>query len=69
MTDSTLDCLALCRWLRASERKAISVLAVGGPENEGDARAAGADAYLPGAAVADRLEKELETLLGLEARR
>jgi hypothetical protein len=50
--------------LRTSpEGEAISVLVVGAPEDEKIARAAGADAYLPSVAVADRLEVELETLL------
>jgi excisionase family DNA binding protein len=66
-TSVTLDCLALYRWLRASpEGKPISVLAVGDAEDEGTVWAAGADAYLPTAAVADRLEAELEALLALE---
>ncbi len=69
MTDSALDCLALCRWLCASEKDGISVLAVGDPEDEADARAAGTDAYLPSATVVDRLEEELEILLGLKTRR
>jgi len=68
MTGSTLDRLALCRWLRTSEQGRISVLAVGSPEDEADARAAGTDAYLPNTAVADKLEEELELLLGLEMR-
>ncbi|MFQ6099965.1 MAG: helix-turn-helix domain-containing protein [Anaerolineae bacterium] len=66
MRSTTLDCLALCRWLRTSEGEEISVLAVGGPQDEGAARAAGVDAYLPGAAVADRLEAKLEALLAPE---
>jgi excisionase family DNA binding protein len=66
-TSATLDCLALCRWLRASpEGKAISVLAVGVPGGERAARTAGADTYLSSAAVADRLEAELQALLALE---
>ena len=66
MTGATLDCLTLCRWLRTSPGgEAIPVLAVGGPEDEETARAAGADAYLPSAAVAERLEAELEALLEL----
>nr|HID14215.1 helix-turn-helix domain-containing protein [Anaerolineae bacterium] len=70
MTGATLDCLALCRWLRASpEGEAISVLAVGDPEDEEAARTAGADAYLPSAAVADRLEAKLEALLESERNR
>ena len=69
MTGSTLDRLALCRWLRTSEQERISVLAVGSPENEADARAAGTDAYLPSTAVAEKMEEELEILLGLEMRR
>lgn len=69
MTDSTLDRLALCRWLRASERDGISILAVGSSEDETDARAAGTDTYLTSMTVADRLEEELEILLGLETRR
>ncbi len=67
MTGTTLDCLSLCRWLRASsEGQPIAVLAVGAPEDEETARAAGADAYLPGAAVADGLETKLGALLALE---
>jgi len=63
-TSSTLNYLALCRWLRASpEGKRAAVLVVGGPEDEKAARAAGADAYLPPAAIADRLEVVLQTLL------
>ena len=66
-TSATLDCLALCRWLRTSPQgETISVLVVGAPEDEKVARAAGADAYLPSVAVADRLEAELEALLELE---
>ena len=64
MTSATLDCLALCRWLRTfTEGEAISVLVVGGSEDEEAARAAGADAYLPSVAVADRLRAELGALL------
>ena len=60
------DCLALCRWLRTTpEGEKISVLAVGRPEDEEAARAAGADVYLPNAAVVERLEAELEALLEL----
>ncbi|MDY6875838.1 MAG: helix-turn-helix domain-containing protein [Chloroflexota bacterium] len=63
-TSATLDCLALCRWLRAlPEGETISVLVVGDSEDEEIARAAGANAYLSSAAVADRLKVELETLL------
>jgi excisionase family DNA binding protein len=69
MTDSTLDRLALCRWLRTSEQDEISVLVVGNPENEADAKAAGTDAYLPSTAVVEKLEEELELLLGLKTRR
>ena len=66
-TSSTLDCLALCRWLRASpERGMISVLVVGDPEDEEAARAAGAEVYVPTTALADRLEQELKTMLTLE---
>jgi len=64
MTSATLDCLALCRWLRTSpEGEVISVLAVGSPEDEDTARAAGADAYVPSDAASGRLEAELGTLL------
>ena len=64
MRSTTPDCLALCRWLCTSpEGRGIPVLALGNPEDEQMARAAGADAYLPKAAVADRLEAELEALL------
>ncbi len=63
MRGTTSDCLALCRWLRASpEVGEIAVLAVGNPKDEEAARAAGADAYLPGDAVAGRLKAELEAL-------
>ena len=63
-TSETLDCLALCRWLRSSpEGEATSVLAVGAPENAGAAQDAGADAYLPSTAIAEGLEAELEALL------
>jgi len=61
MTSTTLDCLALCRWLRTSpEGEAISVLAVGSP---GDEEAAWADAYVPSDAASGGLEAELGTLL------
>jgi excisionase family DNA binding protein len=64
MTSPALDCLALCRWLRVSrEGAAISMLAVGDPEDEETARAAGADAYVLTTAVSDRLEEELATVL------
>jgi DNA-binding response OmpR family regulator len=69
MTGSALDRLALCRWLRASEKNGLSILAVGSPEDEADAREAGTDAYLTSVTVTDRLEQELEILLGLETRR
>jgi len=63
-TSATLDCLALCRWLRASpEGGAMLVLAVGRPKDERAAWAAGADAYLSGPAVTDKLTTELEALL------
>lgn len=63
-TSATLDCLALCRWLRASpEGETIPMLAVGGPEDEEAARAAGADVYVPIAAITDRLKETLETIL------
>jgi len=66
-TSVALDCLALCRWLRVSlEREQIAVLAVGIPQDEEATRAAGADAYLPAAAVAGRLGAELQALLALE---
>ena len=65
MTSATLNCLALCRWLRASpEGEATAVLAVGAPEDRETACTAGADVYLPTASAADRLEAELEALLG-----
>lgn len=64
MRSTTPDCLALCRWLRASpEVEETAVLAVGNPEDEEAARAAGANAYLPSTAIADRLEAELKALL------
>ncbi len=64
MTSTTLDCLALCRWLRTSpEGEAISVLAVGSPGDEEAAWAAGADAYVPSDAASGGLEAELGTLL------
>jgi DNA-binding response OmpR family regulator len=64
MRGATLNCLALCKWLRTSpEGKDVSVLAVGAPEDKGSARAAGADAYLSNDAIADRMEEELRTLL------
>ena len=64
MRNSTQDWAALCRWLRASpEGRILSVLAIGNPENENAARTAGADTYLPGGALADTLQVELETLL------
>lgn len=64
MTSATLDCLALCRWVRTSPGgEAILVLAVGGPEDEEAARTAGCDVYLPGIAIVDRFKAELETLL------
>jgi len=66
LTGATPGHLALCRWLCTSpEGEEISVLAIGGPEDEEAARAAGVDAYLPSAAVAERLEAKLETLLEL----
>jgi len=61
---TSLDCSALCRWLRASPNgESFVVLAVGDPEDEETAQAAGADAYLSNAAISDRLEVELEALL------
>lgn len=64
MMSTSLDCSALCRWLRASPNgESFVVLAVGDPEDEETARAAGADACLPSAAISDRLEVELEALL------
>jgi excisionase family DNA binding protein len=67
MTSATLDCLALCRWLRtSSEGQQVAVLAVGDPKDEEAARTAGADVYLPGIAIADRLDAELEALLELK---
>jgi len=39
------------------------MLAVGGPEDEEAARAAGADVYVPIAAITDRLKETLETIL------
>ncbi len=58
------ESLALCRRLRVStQRKPTLILAVGDPESEHTARAAGADAYLPATAIADGLAAELETLL------
>ncbi len=67
MTSATLDCLALCRWVCTSlEGQQVAVLAVGDPEDEETARAAGADVYLPGIAIADRLDAELEALLELK---
>ena len=72
LTGATPGHLALCRWLCTSpEGQEISVLAVGGSEDEEAARAAGVDAYLPSATVTERLEAELRTLLesGLSRRR
>jgi two-component system response regulator VicR len=70
MRSKTLDCLALCRWLRASpEGAAVPMLVVGSPEDEEAARAAGADIYIPAAAAADRLKEELETVLARERNR
>jgi len=66
-TSATLDCLAWCRWLRASPGGgAVFVLAIGGPEDEEAARSAGANACVPGDAVTDRLETELGTALEAE---
>ena len=63
-TNATLDCLALCRWLRASpEGETISMLAVGSTEDGEAARAAGADVYVPAAAITDKLEEALTTML------
>jgi excisionase family DNA binding protein len=67
MTSAALDCPALCRWLRDSpEGHPISILAVGGPEYEETARAAGVDAYLSITAALQRLGPELEALLARE---
>jgi excisionase family DNA binding protein len=64
MRNSAQDWAALCRWLRASpEGRILSVLAIGDPENENAARAAGADIYLPSSAFSDTLQAELEALL------
>ena len=64
MTSTTLDCLAWCRWLRASPGGGdVFVLATGDPESEETALTAGADAYLPGDSVTNRLEAELITSL------
>jgi excisionase family DNA binding protein len=64
MMSTSLDWSALCRWLRASPNgESFVVLAVGDPEDEETARAAGADAYLSNAAISDRLGVELEALL------
>ena len=64
MRSPALRCQALCRWLCASlEGKGLPVLAVGSLEDQNAARAAGADAYLPRTAIADRLQAELEALL------
>ena len=61
---SALHCQALCRWLRTSpEGKNLPVLAVGNLEDRASALAAGADAHLPGSAIRDRLQAELEALL------
>ncbi|MBU0703961.1 MAG: helix-turn-helix domain-containing protein [Chloroflexi bacterium] len=61
---TTLDCLAWCRWLRASSEGGDAfVLAMGDPEGEETALTAGADAYVPGDAVTNRLEAELITSL------
>jgi len=65
LASGTLDCLALCRWLRTSpEGEATSVLALGAPKDREPAQAAGADIYLPADSAADRLAAELEALLG-----
>jgi excisionase family DNA binding protein len=67
MRGAASDYLALCQWLRASpEGRPISVLAVGSPEDEKAALAAGADAYVRSTAIADRLETELDALLASE---
>ena len=69
-TSATLDCLALCRWLRASpEGETISMLAVGSTEDGEAARAAGADVYVPAAAITDKLEEALTTMLASKRNR
>ncbi len=63
-TSSTLDGLALCRWLRATpECEAVAVLAVGDPESEEAARGAGADAYVSTADGSTDLEARLGAAL------
>jgi excisionase family DNA binding protein len=70
MASTTVDCLALCRWLHTSSgEKPIPVLAVGSLEDEEAVRDAGANAYVPNEAVADRLATELGALLASERNR
>jgi excisionase family DNA binding protein len=57
------SCVALCGWLRDFETGvAISVLAVGNPDQRQSALASGADSFLAKAAVADGLLRELDAL-------
>jgi len=60
---STVDALALCRWLYMKEaERQPPVIAVGEPQHEEAARSAGAQAYLTPAAQ-EKLAAVLEGLL------
>jgi len=64
-----LNWATLCEWLRASpDGEVLVVLAVGDPEDEPSAQSAGADAYLTGDAITEKLESQLRALLDQNGR-